>query len=257
MSDIDSPARYLYWFSKEDFVQTKSTLEAGGYHLSQALLTPCQVLRSVGKKLVYAPPAVWRRICVRQGTWYRNSDRSGKYMLMSDHRLPGEFDSFLDSEMEASEFIPDKLPSSEELESVVNSKEYQDNKPARWEDIGLIDAVMFKGLFTVTGFWRRGDNLQKHWLTHKANHANFLSHSFTVSMGNEEVPYSISENSGICSSCVEFFNITDQKQRKLVRACPGAAIFGGAERNIYYDLKPSRTDEEVIQNTSDLDPPDE
>ena len=130
MSDADSHARYLYWFSKEEFVQAKRTLEAGGYHLSQTLLTPCQVLRSVGKKLVYAPPAVWRRICVRQGSWYRNSDRSGKYMLMSDHRLPEEFNSFLDSEMGASEFKPDKLPSSKELESLVNSKEYQDNQPS-------------------------------------------------------------------------------------------------------------------------------
>jgi hypothetical protein len=248
-----SEIRYLYWFVRGDFEQAKSALEAGGYRLSQTLLTPCQVLKSVGKKLVYAPPAVWSRICVRQGSWYRNSNRNGKYMLMSDHRLPEEFNSFLDSKMKASDFLPENLPSSQELETVINSREYQDNKPAKWENIGLTDAVMFKSLFTVTGFWGRGDNLHKHWLTHKANNANFLSHSFTVRMGDEEVPYSISENSGICSSCVEFFNIIDQKQRKLVRACPGAAIFGGAEKGIYYDLKPSCSIEELTHNTTDED----
>jgi len=29
--------------------------------------------------------------------------------------------------------------------------------------------------------------------------------------------------------------------RKLVRACPGAVTFGGAKRDIYYDIKPFRT----------------
>jgi len=229
VSETNRTAYYLYWFSKEDFEWAKSTLMSGGYRLAQTSLTPCQVLKSKSKNLIYAPPAVWSHICVRQGSWYRNSDRREKHMLVSDHQLSGKFDTFLDSKMEASDFMPDRMPSQQELEAIVDSEEYRDEKPTEWENIGLKDAVMFKTLFSATGFWGLGDNLGKHWLAHKANHANFLSHTFTTQIGDEKVPHSISENAGVCSSCVEFFNIIDQKQRKLVRACPGAVVFGGIE----------------------------
>ena len=54
----------------------------------------------------------------------------------------------------------------------------------------------------------------------------------------EEVPYIVTENAGVCSSCAEFFNVVEDGSRKLVRACPGSVIFGGAERNVYLDVKP-------------------
>jgi hypothetical protein len=236
--DTDQSRSYLYWLSEQDFARARRILESEGYHLNQTLLTPCQVLKSTGKKLVYAPPAVWSRVCVRQGSWYRSSDRRGKTMLVSDHRLPQSLEPFLDASMEVSDFLPERLPSRSELEDVVASPAYQQAKPAGWEAIGLKDAVMFKTLFSLTGFWGRGDNLNKHWLTQKANHANFLSRSFTTRVGDEEVPYSISENAGVCSSCVEFFNVMERDRRKLVRACPGAVIFGGVQRDVYFDLKP-------------------
>lgn len=97
---------------------------------------------------------------------------------------------------------------------------------------------MFKILFTLTGFWGWGDNLKKYWLNHRANHANFLTHKYTTNIEGEEVPYSVANNAGTCSSCVEFFNIIEKDTRKLVCACPGAVTFGSAKRNIYYDVLP-------------------
>ena len=140
--------------------------------------------------------------------------------------------------MSISDLMPETLPSSEQLQELVHSETYQQGKPQEWESIGIKDSILFKVLFTLTRFWGKGDNLKKHWLTHRANHANFLSQDFTTEVDGEEVPYSVSGNSGICSSCAEFFNIISDDSRKLVSACPGAVTFGGAQRDVYYDIQP-------------------
>ena len=163
-------------------------------------------------------------------------------MIMSDHRLAEEFDEFLNAEMSLSDFQPKKLPTREELQDVVDSEAYQKQKPDDWEDAGLQDAVLFKSLFGLTGFWGRGDNLKKHWLGQKANHANFIAKKFTAEVDGEEVPYSVTGNESICSSCAEFFNVLKPKERKMVRSCPGAVIFGGSLKDVYYDVKPSDKD---------------
>jgi len=232
--------RHLYWFSEADFESSKKLLSEAGYRLKATRMTPCQVLHARGKNLVYAPPQIWSRVCVRQGSWYRASERRGQYMLMSDHRLPEDLDHFLDSEMSASDFTPESLPTAEELSTIVSSEEYQSQKPDRWEKTNGKEAAMYKILFTFNRFWGIGDNLKKHWLGHRANHANFLSKKVTTELDGEQVPYSVTGNEGVCSSCVEFFNVIEVDSRKLVRSCPGAVTFGGAKRDIYYDIKPFR-----------------
>ena len=83
---------------------------------------------------------------------------------------------------------------------------------------------------------------------HRANHANFLSKKVTTEVDGKQVPYSVTGNESVCSSCVEFFNIIEVNSRKLVRSCPGAVTFGGAKRDIYYDIKP------VTKNAADQEP---
>ena len=230
--------QHLYWLQKADFEWAKELLSREGFRLTATLLTPCQVLKASGRKVVYAPPEVWSRICVRQGSWYRDSRRSGQYMLMSEGKLPEALDPFLDSTMSGSDFLPEQLPSQQQLKEIVDSKEYQQGKPTEWEGIGIKDAMMFKVLFTLTRFWKKKDNLKKFWLSQRANHANFLSHKVTTDIDGERVPYSVTENAGVCSSCAEFFNIISDDSRKLVSACPGAVIFGKAQRDVYYDIQP-------------------
>lgn len=159
-------------------------------------------------------------------------------MLMSDHRLAAALDQFLDAEMAVSDFVPEQLPGEAELNEIVASEEYQSQKPDAWESVWLKDSVMFKILFTVTRFWGKGENFKKYWLHQRANHANFLSRKVTTQIDGEAVPYSVSENAGVCSSCAEFFNVIEGSAGKLARSCPGAVIFGGAQRDVYYDIKP-------------------
>ena len=233
-----TPILYLYWFTEEAFNRAKEALIKEGVEVVSSKLTPCQVMRASGNKVVYATPEVWSRICVRQGSWYRNSIRFGQYMMMSERKLPEAFDKYFDAEITKIDFMPENLPSTADLQNLIDSEAYQRNKPQEWEAKGIKDAVMFKVLFSLTRFWGWGDNLKKHWLSHKANHANFLAHHFTTEIDGQSVPYSVSENAGICSSCVEYFNVIDHKTRKLVKACPGAVTFGGTKRNVYLDVKP-------------------
>jgi hypothetical protein len=232
--------RFLYWFEAKDFQAARASLEIDGYGFSATILTPCQVLRSRQKKLIYAPPSVWNRICSRQGSWYRASDKNGKTMIMSDHRLSSTYDQFLNAQMSTSDFIPEQLPTGAELEEVANAEEYLATKPEAWEQTGVVDAIMFKALFSVTGFWGKGDNLKKHWIGHRANHANFITRKFTTRIDAEDVPYSVTGNERICSSCAEFFNVLEPESRKMVRSCPGAITFGGSLRGVYYDINPTR-----------------
>lgn len=241
MDNFEIEKRHLYWLGNTDFASAKDFLAAKGYRLTPTRLTPCQVLKSRGQNLVFARPGIWSGICSRQGSWYRSSDRRGQFMLMSDHRLPPELDRFLDAEMAVSDFLPEQLPGEDELREIVASEEYQTQKPDEWEGIWWKDAFMYKMLFTLTRFWGKGDNLNKYWLHQKANHANFISRKVTTEIDGEQVPYSVTDNAGVCSSCAEFFNVVGSSSRKLVRACPGAVTFGGAQRTIYYDIKPVQT----------------
>ncbi len=238
---------YLYWLEKEAFEDAKAILNKEGFSLSPTLLTPCQVMRAKGKKVIYAPPSVWSRICIRQGSWYRGSDKKGKTMMMSEIRLPESLDAYLEATHEESDFKPEALPSQEQLQEVVNTEAYQSEKPDGWERIIWWDRFMIKTFFRVFRFWKWGENLKTFWLSHKANHANFVSKKYTTKMDNEDVAYSLTENSGVCSSCVEFFNVVTPESRKLVRSCPGSIVFGGAPRNSYIDVKVEKKSEDLAK----------
>jgi hypothetical protein len=233
-------ARYLYWLAEEDFLWASRFLREQGFEVAPAVLTACQVLRASEKRVVYAPPDVWTRMCNRQSSWYRESHRKGQTMMMSAKKLPAEMERFLDAELAPTDFQPERLPGRDELQRLIDSNAYQSRKPAEWEDVSWLDALGLKLLFSVTRFWRRGDNMKRHWLGHRANHANFLARRFVTDLDGEEVPYSVTDNDGVCSSCAEFFNVVAPDSRKLVRACPGAVIFAGAERHVYLDVKPVR-----------------
>jgi len=231
-------SRYIYWLDSEALNTITPELAASGYTVSSANMTPCETLNASGKKVIFAKPQVWSRLCSRQGSWYRESDKKGKTLLVSDHPLPGAMQLYLDAEMTQSNFKPDYFPTKATMREMINSPEYQNLRPDEWENAGVKDSIMFKIFFSVTRFWGAGDNMSKHWLSHRANHANFLTNTFTTNIDGEDVPYTVTDNKGVCSSCVEFFNVSAKNSRKLVNACPGSITFSKVKRDTYYDIKP-------------------
>lgn len=102
---------------------------------------------------------------------------------------------------------------------------------------------MFKSFFGMFRFWKRGESLKTFWLSHKANHANFVAKKYTTRIDGEDVPYSLTQNNGVCSSCAEFFNVVSPDSRKMVRSCPGSIVFGGAPRDSFMDVKVQKKSE--------------
>lgn len=231
---------YLYWIPADGFQAAKRIIRGMGLTLSGTRMTPCETLRVAPGRAIYATPQVFSRMCTRQGSWYRSSERNGQFLLLSPVRLDVELDDYLDAELNESSFQPDALPTNEVLQSMVDSSEYQDGRPDAWEQKTVVEGVMVKLLFMFNRFWGLSDSLDKHWLSHRANHANFLAARVTTDIDGEAVAYSVSENAGVCSSCVEFFNIISPETRKLVRSCPGAVTFGGARPDVFVDVQPVR-----------------
>lgn len=231
--------RYIYWIPTQNVDYIKQDLAKDGYKFTVPFDSQCKALNTVGNKLGYLTPSVFNRVCSRQGSWYRDSDKFGQHAIVSDHPLPEYMQEYLDAEMTESNFQPEFLPSKQELVNLVESKEYRSQRPDDWEKPKLKDAILFKIMFTFTGFWGWGDNLKSTWLNHRANHANFLAKRFTTKIDNEDVPYTVSDNCDVCSSCVEFLNLVSQDSRKLVRACPGSITLAGVQRDVYYEIKPA------------------
>lgn len=238
MTTTKTYSRYIYWLESDELEAIKPTLNKFGYKLGGTKMTPCETLNTSGKKVLYAKPQIWSRMCARQGSWYRESDKAGKTLLVSDHPLPEVMQTFLDAEMTQSDFKPDYFPTPKTLQEMVDSPEYKDARPDEWEMTSAKDSIMFKIFFSVTRFWGKGDDLPRHWLSHRANHANFLTKMFTTKVDGEDVPYTVTDNKGVCSSCVEFFNVSASQSRKLVNACPGSITFSTVKRDTYYDVKP-------------------
>lgn len=230
--------RYIYWVPALQIDEVKQQLKQSGYRLASSIGSQCEVLKVSGKKLGYGTPELFGRLCKRQGSWYRKSDKAGSHVLVSDHPLGDEFSPYLDAKMSASDFQPQSLPNKESLEQLIDSDDYRSNRPDEWERPGAKDSLLFKTMFTFTGFWGWGDNLKTAWLNHRANHANFLAKTYTTELDGAQVPYTVSENDAVCSSCIEFLNIISNDTRKLVRACPGSITIAGVEKDVYYDVIP-------------------
>ena len=230
--------KFIYWVPAADINDVEHQLTTDGYQLQKTHGSQCGVLKCSGKKLGHAEPAGFNRMCKRQGSWYRDSTKSGMHLIVGDHKLPALMNAYLEVTMAESDFRPKRLPNRIELKEVVDAPEYQDKRPEAWNKHSIMDKLGSKILFTLTGFWGRGDNLKSTWLGHQANHANFLAKRYTTNIEGEDVAYSVTENAAVCSSCVEFFNLVSEDSRKLVRSCPGSITLSGAKRDIYYDVRP-------------------
>jgi len=230
--------KHIYWFPYREFVKFENDIKSTEFELKSARKTSCGTLNAKDKIVRYASPEIFNGLCNRQGSWYRESNRAGSYLVVSEEKLPEKYNQFLDAKFIGTDFSPQSLPDQSDIKKLVDSEEYQSQRPDDWENKTFIQGLMYKFLFTLTGFWGFGDNISKHWNNHRANHANFLTHKYTTNIDGENIPYSVTDNDGVCSSCVEFFNIIDQNSRKLVRACPGAVYFSSVEAKIYYDIQP-------------------
>ena len=227
--------KYVYWLFPEPFRQVEKALV-----LRESRKAVCVPLaRNVEAGCVR--PEAWGQyeICKRQMSWYFRSRFAGKYLVVSssdlaDHGLVPE------TIITATDFKPGALPDEEQKKAMIARSSYQEAKPLGWEDIqedGSLAGAQWQRVMGLGGV-----PFERLFLTHCANHANFLEPAYYVEKDGEKVPYSIGKTKEVCSACMEFYNIIGAgSARKLVVPCPGSVLFAGLAANRYFEVAAAHT----------------
>ncbi len=190
------------------------------------------------------PPETWKNatLCKRPLTWYWISPLAGKYLIVSSDDL-GPFGCERPILLRAVRFKPPRMPDDSEKQQMIARKSYLDAKPEKWDRLDEEDPAAQERWMRAMGI--RGKTFAEIFLTHCANHANFIEPEYFVRDGKEIVPYSIGRTEEICSACLEFFNVLGSRfARKLVVPCPGAVIYAGLAVNRYIEVtSPAENDQ--------------
>ena len=227
--------KFCYWVDLDRLRKVRENVEQSGGEFEDEARIPCRVLRA-SREVAYLSPPAWYGFCRRRTSWYWESEKLGKYLIVSNK----PFDHHLDIEnpiiITESSFKPDRLPSLDEIAHLVKSQEFQKRKPKPWENIEPIEKDFYQTWFER----HRPDepfDFEKVFTHHSANHANFLDPKIFVNLNGIMVPYSIADTIHVCSSCLEFFNILgSQWSVKYVVPCIGAVQFAHLPINQYFEV---------------------
>jgi hypothetical protein len=261
--------KFCYWVDADRLNKVRENVEQSGGEFDDEARIPCRVLR-VSREVSYCAPPAWYGFCKRRTSWYWESEKAGKHLIVSS--IPfDDLDIGNPIIITESSFNPDRLPSPDEIAQLVKSPEYEKRKPKAWEDVEPIDKDFYQ-----TWFERHRENepfdFDKIFMSHSANHANFLDPKFFVKLpvhktglpGNELsshivppdpaykagleghlpanlngviAPYSVADSLRVCSSCLEFFNILGGQWRvKYVTPCIGAVMFARLPADRYLEV---------------------
>jgi hypothetical protein len=226
--------KFCYWVDADRLKKVRENVEQSGSEFDDEVRIPCRVLRA-SREVSYVSPTAWYGFCRRRTSWYWDSEKSGKHLIVSNTPFHHE-DIGNPIIITESDFRPDRLPSADEIAQLVKSQEFQKRKPKAWENIEPIEKDFYQTWFER----HRPDepfNFEKIFAHHSANHANFLDPKFFVNQNGMMVPYSIADTIYVCSSCLEVFNIVGEKwPLKYVVPCIGAVQFAHLPINRYLDV---------------------
>ena len=79
--------KHIYWFPHSEFVKFENDIKSTAFELKSARKTSCGTLNAKDKTVRYASPEIFSGVCKRQGSWYRESNKAGSY-LIHDTRTP-------------------------------------------------------------------------------------------------------------------------------------------------------------------------
>jgi hypothetical protein len=232
--------KYTYFVDDDGLAEFKRWAKKQSITLVKAKNKPCEVLHH-RVRAGFVSPKVWNRDCRRQGSWYRESSQAGRHLIVSQVPLE-EMDE--GTSLTVSDFTPPVLPTSEELQELVSSSAYQERKPNEWEQCTQEDKLKFsmgrEAIKETLGVVPHCENesFDDVFVSHCANHSNFLYPRFYVEENGHICPYSIGDTFHICSACVEFFNLAGRERAvKYVVPCPGAVTAAALPINCYIRVK--------------------
>ena len=225
-----SSVKHIYWLTKEEVTHLEERLAARGIRLKFAKGVVCTPLDEISR-IACVAPEVWNGTCSRQGSWYRASDKNGLYLVISSFDLE-ELKDKKAGTIRRVDFHPPETATLEDKKTLVHDPEFDRRVPPRWREITDVEKRVFLRWAAKLGGESEDFNLL--YLSHTANHANFMKPRFFIREGEMIVPYSIDRSAHLCSSCLELFQVLGaEHKKKLVAPCPGAAIFARLEPDKY------------------------
>ena len=222
--------KHIYWLTKDEEERLRDELAARDIKLKSAKGIVCTPLDEINK-ITSVAPDVWDDTCKRQGSWYRASDKNGLYLVISSFELE-DYKDHKEAVITESDFVPPRLASQEEKNTLIQDELFKRRTPEDW----LHPADLEKRIYLR---WARrlGSDVENYdflYLSHTANHANFIKPQFFIQDSKEIVPYSIDKSAHLCSCCVELFGVLGgEYKKKLVAPCPGATIFARLKPDRY------------------------
>jgi len=222
--------KHLYWLTKEEVSLLEEQLAGRGMKMKFAKGVVCTPLDEINKISCVAPE-VWDETCARQGSWYRASEKSGLYLVISSFDVE-ELKEKKAGTIRQVDFHPPKLATLEDKRALAGDAEFDRRVPSRWRKISDVEKRIF--LRWAARLGSDTDDFDMLYLSHTANHANFVKPRFFIRDGEMITPYSIDRTAHLCSCCLELFQVLGgEHKRKLVAPCPGATIFARLEPDKY------------------------
>jgi hypothetical protein len=172
-----APRRYvkhIYWLPEEREKDLRIELHGRNIRLKSGKAVVCTGLDEI-TKIISVAPDVWDGTCKRQGSWYRRSDKSGQYLIISSFELKG-FEGHKAAVITRSDFLLPRRITREEKGEMVEDEDFKVLVPEEWYMVSDLE----KRLWTR---WARRLGSKEDWdslfLTHTACHANFIKPRFT------------------------------------------------------------------------------
>ena len=211
--------KFCYWLNQNELEGIRENLKHGEITVTEETHIPCRALRS-SLEISLVLPTAWQGFCKRRTSWYESSEKAGRFLIVSNRPLPVSGDSRTIL-LRESDFMPDRLPTFEEVKEMAASRSLQEKKPLIWDKIDPSEKAFYRKWFERL---RGKDHLrfEEVLIYHSANHANFLDPRFYVLLESGKAPYSIADSLRTCSSCLEFFQ--HPRGRVAHQICDG--LFG-------------------------------
>ncbi len=229
--------KYTYWLTENRFRGLKNDLGASGNALSEAKKAVCLPL-SPRIRIGHVPPAAWNAydVCRRQVSWYKYSRFAGRHLVVSDTDL-SSYGLSPETVIRKIKFKPPELPGMGKgnRTRLIDQAAYRGAAPAEWSDIASGPPGIREKWLRTIGV--RTLTFPEVFVTHCANHANFIAPLYAIRENGRTIPYAIDKTRHLCSACLEFYNIIGRRfEKKLVVPCPGAVMFAGLAANQYYEV---------------------
>lgn len=222
--------KHIYWLTKEKEKDLRLDLMKRNIELETGKDIVCPGL-SEFDDMVVVSPETWSGICHRQGSWYRKSEKKSQYLIISAFELQG-FEQYKEAVITRSDFRLPGPATREDKEDMVGDTAFRSLVPKEWDTVSDTEKKIWMR-------WAKRSGSELDWdeifLTHTANHANFIKPRFFIERDGETIPYSIDRSAHLCSCCLELFQVIGNKWRKkLVAPCAGAVIFARLPKDRYF-----------------------